>query len=230
MTQENNAENYKADFDRMERTWNELPSDKKTPDYFVTLFGDTTGTFESLKELKAVYPMIDRLLQAQEHFTQENKNAVSDAFKIILDPELQKDFTPYNVDTFISEIKSFDPTKEFEPTNMKGVMFQRGTLNLIAARPSRGKTSLITSLAIDALTKENQKNKVIFLTLEETNKQIYTRVFNNLIFSHAKKLNQIKQIQSERPRVALWNALKDPENVYRVIMGENIGTKVERSR
>ncbi len=25
-------------------------------------------------------------------------------------------------------------------------------------------------------------------------------------------------------------ALKDPENVYRVIMGENIGTKVERSR
>ena len=98
---------------------------------------------------------------------------------------------------------------------MKDIIFQHGTFNLIAARPSRGKTTLAVSLLLDAIENENLKKNntpAIFLTFEESNKQIYTRIFNNLLFTNARKTNATKHIETKRPRLQLWNILKDPNN------------------
>lgn len=212
--QDNNSKDYNGDFDRLKTRWKELSKEQKTPSYFAQLFSIEDGGFDNKAELKELYPKIEKLIIEQD-WTQQEKNALTVNFIQTITPELKKDFTPYNVESFINEVKTFDPSKEFEPTGMKDIIFQHGTFNLIAARPSRGKTTLAVSLLLDAIENENLKKNntpAIFLTFEESNKQIYTRIFNNLLFTNARKTNATKHIETKRPRLQLWNILKDPNN------------------
>lgn len=206
-----NNKDYNGDFERLAGKWNEQAAEKKTPAYFLNFFAGN-GQLDNTAELKELYPRIETLLDAQD-FTQEQKDELKNNFLEVIQPELKKDYTPYNVDTFIKDVKDFDPSKEFAPEGMENVIFQHGTFNLIAARPSRGKTTLAISLLTDALNNANLKKQntpVLFLTFEESNKQIYTRIFNNLLFRNALKSGTVKQIQSKRPRLQLWDTLKDP--------------------
>jgi hypothetical protein len=210
---ESNSKDYSGDFERLKKQWNSLQKDKKTPAYFLNLF-TAAGNIDNTAELKIIYQNIEDLLQTQ-NFTTAEKDDLTKQITEMITPELRKDYTPYDLDTFIKDIKDYDPSKEFVPENMKDVIFQHGTFNLIAARPSRGKTTLTVSLMTEALNNSNlakEKTPVLYLTFEESNKQIYTRIFNNLLFKNSLKIGSIKNIQTEHPRARLWNALKDPNN------------------
>lgn len=212
--QSNDEKNYGKTFSLLKAEWEKQSKEQKTPSYFQQLFSVGGQGFESVSELKAVYPQIEKLIAGQD-WEQSEKDTLAQNFIQMLIPELKKSFTPYTVQSFIDEVKTFDPSKEYEPAGMKDIIFQHGTFNLIAARPSRGKTTLAVSLLLDAIENENLKRsdtKAVFLTFEESNKQIYTRIFNNLLFAKAQKANAINQIKSSRPRVQLWNILKDPNN------------------
>ena len=212
--QENNANDFTGDFDRLKEQWEKLSKEQKTPAYFKSLFSVESGGFENTAELKAVYPQIEKLI-AEQGWKQADADTLKVNFIQTIQPELKKDFTPYTVESFISDVKAFDPSKEYEPAGMKDIIFQHGTFNLIAARPSRGKTTLAVSLLLDAIENANlarNNTPAVFLTFEESNKQIYTRIFNNLLFASARKANAVSQIATNRPRLQLWNILKDPNN------------------
>lgn len=212
--QDNNAKDFNGDFERIKGNWEKLSKEKRTPSYFAQLFSVEGGGFDNIAELKAVYPNIEKLIAGQS-WDQAEKDTLKNNFIQTITPELKKDFTPYNVESFINEVKTFDPSKEFNPTGMKDIIFQHGTFNLIAARPSRGKTTLAVSLLLDAIENANLKKNdtpAVFLTFEESNKQIYTRIFNNLLFANARKAKATNQIATKRPRLQLWNILKDPNN------------------
>ena len=207
----NNEKDFQGDFIRLEMRWNELSKKEKTPAYFAQLF--STG-FQNAEELKAVQVYIEKLITEQEWTDGEKKKTIAE-IRFIIDPDLKKSFSPYTVEAFIKDVKDFDPSKEYEPTEMKNIVFQHGTFNLIAARPSRGKTTLAVSLLLDAIRKENLEKSntpILFLTFEESNKQIYTRIFNSLLFARAKQNKTTKYIETQRPRLQLWNILKDPNN------------------
>lgn len=235
--QDNNAKDFNGDFERLKTQWEKLSKEKKTPSYFAQVFSVEGGGFDNIAELKAVYPKIENLI-TEQNWQQAEKDALTANFIQTITPELKKDFTPYNVESFINEVKTFDPSKEYEPAGMKDIIFQHGTFNLIAARPSRGKTTLAVSLLLDAIENANLKKNntpAVFLTFEESNKQIYTRIFNNLLFANARKANATKQIETKRPRLQLWNILKDPNNpdfegrAYYVEMVKNKVLELEKS-
>lgn len=207
--QDNNAKDFNGDFERLEKRWNELSKEEKTPAYFATLF---SKGFQNIEELKAVQGDIEKLIAGQDWKEGDKKKIIAE-IRFIIDPDLKKSFSPYTVGAFIKDIKSFDPSKEYRPTGMSKIIFQHGTFNLIAARPSRGKTSLAVSLMMDAIKNmERFKTPVIFLSFEESNKQIYTRIFNNLLFATAKNAKAEKLIAAEHPNWKLWETLKDPQN------------------
>ena len=207
--QSNNASDFKSDYVRLEKRWNELSKEEKTPAYFATLF---SKGFQNIEELKAVQGDIEKLIAGQDWKEGDKKKIIAE-IRFIIDPDLKKSFSPYTVEAFIKDVKSFDPSKEYRPTGMNKIIFQHGTFNLIAARPSRGKTSLAVSLMMDAIKNmERFKTPVIFLSFEESNKQIYTRIFNNLLFATAKNAKAEKLIAAEHPNWKLWETLKDPQN------------------
>ena len=209
--QSNDEKNHEKTFSLLNAQWNKLSKEQKTPSYFEQLF---TGGFENAAELKAVYLQIEKLIAGQD-WEQSEKNKLTQDFIHAIVPELKKDFTPYNVESFLKDVNDYDPSKEYEPTGMKNIIFQHGTFNLIAARPSRGKTTLAVSLLLDAIESESRKKNntpALFLTFEESNKQIYTRIFNNLLFSEARKAGAVGQIACDLPRKQLWNTLKNLGN------------------
>lgn len=59
------------------------------------------------------------------------------------------------------------------------LVFDRGTMNFIGARTSRGKTTAMVSMTVDALLNDK---KVVFATFEETDRQIITRIVFNLAY------------------------------------------------
>ena len=59
------------------------------------------------------------------------------------------------------------------------LVFDRGTMNFIGARTSRGKTTAMVSMTVDALLNDK---KVVFATFEETDRQIITRIVLNLTY------------------------------------------------
>lgn len=63
-----------------------------------------------------------------------------------------------------------------------GIEFKHGTLSFIGARTSRGKTTAMTSVAVDALQSER---RILFLTLEETDRQILRRLIMCLAYMNA---------------------------------------------
>lgn len=81
-------------------------------------------------------------------------------------------------------IRSYDPSKGYvcsvfatSKFDEGKLIFDRKTMNFIGARTSRGKTTAMVSMAVDALL---QGHKVLFSTFEETDVQIYTRIALNL--------------------------------------------------
>ena len=212
---QDNRENRKQDFERVAKRWNDLAEEERTPEKFLDFFTNpANGNFDNAEEVQELSGDIFALFEKQT-FPAREKADIKKALTDYANPILRQSFAPYSVDQFIKDVKEYDPAKDFSPENMKDVSFQEGTFNIIAARPSRGKTTFLINLALEAAKKaasDKTSKRVLFLTLEETQKQIYTRLVNSLIFCKAKKTGNIAQIQTRTPRRTLYGAIKDPKN------------------
>ena len=71
-------------------------------------------------------------------------------------------------DSYIDSVVNFDDSKDYK-SGIFERRFPTGTISYIGARPGRGKTTILVNIALDAL---NQGKPVIFVTAEETTKQI----------------------------------------------------------
>lgn len=89
----------------------------------------------------------------------------------------------YTADEYLKACLNYDPSTMFHSMTFDGFNFEQATISYIAARPSRGKTTVLNNLAIDALqqTGSYTPRPVLFLTAEENCQQIFTRLLLNLL-------------------------------------------------
>lgn len=107
-------------------------------------------------------------------------------------------------DSYIDSVVNFDDSKDYK-SGIFERRFPTGTISYIGARPGRGKTTILVNIALDAL---NQGKPVIFVTAEETTKQILTRFILSKTYSNNPK-NPKTVYESFKPRTALYNYIKD---------------------
>lgn len=106
--------------------------------------------------------------------------------------------------SYIDSVINFDDSKDYK-CGIFERRFPTGTISYIGARPGRGKTTILVNIALDAL---NQGKPVVFVTAEETTKQILTRFILSKTYSNNPK--DPKTIyDSFKPRTALYNYIKD---------------------
>lgn len=109
---------------------------------------------------------------------------------------------PWN--SYIDSVVNFDDSKDYKSTIFER-RFPTGTISYIGARPGRGKTTILINIALDAL---NQGKPVIFVTAEETTKQILTRfILADTCTKH--KTDGRTVYKTFKPRPFLYNYLKD---------------------
>ena len=109
---------------------------------------------------------------------------------------------PWN--SYIDSVVNFDDSKDYR-SGIFERRFPTGTISYIGARPGRGKTTILINIALDAL---NQDKPVIFVTAEETTKQILTRFI--LADTCTKHENDGRLVYEDfKPRQSLYNYLKD---------------------
>lgn len=106
-------------------------------------------------------------------------------------------------DSYIDSVVNFDDSKDYK-SGIFERRFPTGTISYIGARPGRGKTTILVNIALDAL---NQGKPVIFVTAEETTKQILTRFILSKTYSNNPK-NPKTVYESFKPRTALYNYIK----------------------
>lgn len=107
-------------------------------------------------------------------------------------------------DSYIDSVVNFDDSKDYKSTIFER-RFPTGTISYIGARPGRGKTTILVNIALDAL---NQGKPVIFVTAEETTKQILTRfILSKTATNHPTDGRLV--YESFKPRTALFNYIKD---------------------
>lgn len=107
-------------------------------------------------------------------------------------------------DSYIDSVVNFDDSKDYKSTIFER-RFPTGTISYIGARPGRGKTTILVNIALDALT---QGKPVIFVTAEETTKQILTRFILSKTYSNH-PTDPKTVYESFKPRTALFNYIKD---------------------
>jgi hypothetical protein len=115
-------------------------------------------------------------------------------------------------ETFIQECIIYEPDKQFSPVLFAGLSFPEGSMSYIGARTTRGKTSMMVNMAREALSAER---KTVFITLEESRRQILTRLALSLAFSLAIKndlphdpANRRELLSRAKPRTDYYNLLK----------------------
>jgi len=105
---------------------------------------------------------------------------------------------------YIDSVINFNDSKDYTSTIFDR-RFPTGTISYIGARPGRGKTTILINIALDAL---NQGKPVIFVTAEETTKQIITRFILSKTYSNH-PTDPKTVYESFKPRTALFNYIKD---------------------
>lgn len=106
--------------------------------------------------------------------------------------------------SYLDSVINFDDSKDYK-SGIFERRFPAGTISYIGARPGRGKTTILVNIALDALT---QGKPVVFVTAEETTKQILTRFI--LCMAYANNPKDPRTIyDSFKPRTALYNFIKD---------------------
>jgi replicative DNA helicase len=102
-------------------------------------------------------------------------------------------------ENYCNSVKSYDPTKQFLPELFGNIRFPNGTMSLIGARTSRGKTSAMINLARNAI---DTGRKVLFISLEESGRKIFNRLMLSTAYATAKAAGVT--LARENPVVDLW--------------------------
>lgn len=107
-------------------------------------------------------------------------------------------------DSYIDSVVNFDDSKDYK-SGIFERRFPTGTISYIGAYPGRGKTTILVNIALDAL---NQGKPVVYVTAEETSKQILTRFI--LADTYAKHETDGRTVyESFEPRTELYKYIKD---------------------
>lgn len=105
---------------------------------------------------------------------------------------------------YIDSVINFDDSNDYK-SGIFDRRFPTGTISYIGARPGRGKTTILVNVALDAL---GQRKPVIYVTAEETTKQILTRfILADTCIKH--ETDKRTTSESFKPRTALYNYIKD---------------------
>ena len=106
--------------------------------------------------------------------------------------------------SYLDSVINFDDSKDYK-SGIFERRFPTGTISYIGARPGRGKTTILVNIALDALS---QGKPVIFVTAEETTKQILTRFILCKTATNNPSDGRLVY-DSFKPRTALYNYIKD---------------------
>lgn len=120
---------------------------------------------------------------------------------------------------YIDSVINFDDSNDYK-SGIFDRRFPTGTISYIGARPGRGKTTILVNVALDALS---QGKPVVYVTAEETTKQILTRF---ILADTCTKHETDKRTTSEsfKPRTALYNYIKDNTRENRDLFGDAYDT------
>lgn len=202
-----------------ENTWNEIRKYKKTIRAFYTKV--------ILKEYLEAKPDVE---------PHNAKNVIKRELHKIYDDMRgnpyaggEKTFIYYLDNVLRAENKNDYKCPVFPANSRKDpVSFPVSTFSLIGGRPSAGKTTALVSVAMDALRTE--KRNVLFMTTEETPKQIVTRCIKNQFCYNCRKngKNVIKSNSSGKTiNEDFYDVIRryysTPEEVKKVINDPGIG-------
>lgn len=113
------------------------------------------------------------------------RNALYDFFKSIKGNPNEGGTKAFS--NFLQELKDYDIKNDFQcdllpaDNSLKPINFPKSTLNIIAGRPSAGKTTALASIALYAM--RNTDKKVLFITSEETPQQLFVRFVKNEFYN-----------------------------------------------
>jgi hypothetical protein len=136
-------------------------------------------------------------------------------------PYLWKDYE-HDIDAYNPEA-DFKPKLFTDPKNSKfNLPFPNGTLSVIGARTSRGKTTALVTLALEAI--EEKKRKCLFITLEMTGRQLFNKLVLLKAYSTAKETTKRLLKELDKPASVLRKIIKDRKTEQEsTIKNPNIG-------
>ena len=117
---------------------------------------------------------------------------------------------------FTDSVITYDETKNYT-CKIFNRQFIVGSISYIGARPGRGKTTMLVNIALDALW---QNKPVVFVTAEETTKQIISRF---ILAEACKEHEADKRVTGDdfKPRTALFHYIKNKAEALPDIPVEN---------
>jgi hypothetical protein len=127
----------------------------------------------------------------------------------------------YTCEDYENETKNYDPDKYFSPELFGKLAFPDGTLSVIGARTSRGKTTALVNLAAEALTAETPR-KVLFITLEMSSRQLYNKLILQRVYAQANE-DKGKDIRKD-----ILDKVKDThKDLFKIIKDANELTGID---
>jgi hypothetical protein len=124
---------------------------------------------------------------------------------------------------FQADCITYDPDADFRPAILAGLSFPDGTLSYIGARTGRGKTTIMLNIAREALAPDTPPRKVVFVTLEESRKQLLRKLILSTAYGNANAAEREALDKRAAPDRADGRTVK--HDFYTVMRGDN-----ERSR
>jgi hypothetical protein len=119
---------------------------------------------------------------------------------------------------FETDCKTYNPDKDFRPAILAGLSFPDGTLSYIGARTGRGKTTIMLNIAREALTSDKPPRKVLFITLEESRKQLLRKLILSTAYGMATQEKRV--LLEKRADPAREDGRSVKHDFYTVMRGE----------
>ena len=100
---------------------------------------------------------------------------------------------------------------DFSPELFSRLSFPECTVSYIGARTGRGKTTAMINICVEALFQYTKPRRALFISLEETQKQILRRLSLCLAYRNANKIDREILLAVENP----YTGKTDPKNAYK---------------
>ena len=158
-----------------------------------------------------------RILEAIAKEYPEQKAALSAVYRALPNPHIK------TWNDFARSIISFDDSKDYK-SGIFGRRFPMGTISYIGARPARGKTTMLVNIALDAI---QQGKNAIYITAEETTKQLLTRFIlctayeRNIKNNLADETTKHSMLYEKNTRTAFYTYMKSKAGTLQGIEATN---------
>jgi len=158
-----------------------------------------------------------RILETIAKEYPEQKVALSAVYRALPNPHIK------TWNDFARSIISFDDSKDYK-SGIFGRRFPMGTISYIGARPARGKTTMLVNIALDAI---QQGKNAIYITAEETTKQLLTRFIlctayeRNIKNNLADETTKHSMLYEKNTRTAFYTYMKSKARTLQGIEATN---------